>query len=154
MPRISLTLALCLIALAPAGCKKGSTTTPDGDSPGGDAAADANDRAGDGNDGGYDGPREDVLTVDSFEETMQSKQGDVADCFAQAKESKPDLAGKLALDVTVAGDGSVSSVKFDEGSSIKEASITTCIEGKAKGWKFPKTRDGSEMTLPYALNLS
>jgi hypothetical protein len=106
-PRTSLTLAFCLIALglAGAGCKKASTTTPDGDSPGGDAAADASDGGGGGG-GGYDGPQEDVLTVDSFEETMQNKQGDVADCFAQAKESKPDLAGKLALDVTVAGDGS------------------------------------------------
>lgn len=152
-PRNSLTLALCLIALGltTAGCKKGSSTTPEGDSPGGDQAADQNDAAGGG---GYDGPSEEVLTVDSFEETMQTKQGDVADCFAAAKEAKPDLKGKLALDITVGGDGSVSSVKFDEASTIKEASITACVEEKARGWKFPKTSDGKEMTLPYALNLS
>lgn len=149
-----ITRALCLLALGLAvttGCKKDSTTTPDGDSPGGAVAGGSDD--GDGGGGGYDGPREEVLTVDSFEETMQGKQGEVADCFAQAKEAKPDLAGKLALDITVGGDGSVSSVKFDEGSSITEASITACVEEKAKGWRFPKTRDGDEMTLPYSLNL-
>lgn len=149
---IRTTLTLCLLTLvASPGCKKEATTAPDGDG-GGGAVADREDSS-DG-DGGYDGPSEEILTADAFEETMQAKQGDVADCFAAAKEAKPDLAGKLALDVTVAGDGSVASVKFDEGSTIQEASITSCIEEKAKSWKFYKTRDGSEMTLPYSLNLS
>ncbi|HEY8376973.1 MAG TPA: AgmX/PglI C-terminal domain-containing protein [Nannocystis sp.] len=155
MTTLRITRALCLLALGLAvttGCKKGSTTTPDDASPGGDAAGSSSDD-GDGGGGGYDGPTEEILTVDSFEETMQGKQNEVADCFAQAKEAKPDLAGKLALDITVAGDGSVKSVKFDEGSTIQEASITACVEEKAKGWKFPKTRDGNDMTLPYALNL-
>lgn len=131
------TLALCLVtlALAPA-CKKSGTTAPDGEA------------------GGYDGPSEEILTVDAFEEAMQRNQSDVADCFAQAKEQNPELAGRLALDITVAGDGSVAGIKFEDSSTIKEASITSCVEEKAKGWRFPKTRDGGEMTLPYALNLS
>lgn len=144
-------LALCLAALAvtPA-CKKSETNAPGGDAAGDAAAGDASDDPA----GSYDGPSEDILTVDAFEETMQRNQGDVADCFAQAKEQKPDLAGKLSLDITVAGDGSVESIKFEDSSTIKEESITSCVEDKAKGWRFPKTRDGEPMTLPYSLNLS
>ncbi|PCC69890.1 hypothetical protein SAMN02745121_08174 [Nannocystis exedens] len=150
--RTSWTLALSLATLvALPSCKKEATTPPDG-SGGGDAAADGG--GGGSNDGGSDGAGEEPLTADSFEEAMQAKQGDVADCFAQAKEAKPDLAGKLAIDVTVAGDGSVSAIKFTDSSTIKEPSITSCIEEKAKGWKFNKTSDGSPMTLGYSLNLS
>ncbi|MBZ5713463.1 AgmX/PglI C-terminal domain-containing protein [Nannocystis pusilla] len=146
------TLALLFVTVAALpGCKKEATSSPDAG--GGDAAADDGDGGG-GDNGGYDGPTEDVLTVDAFEETMQTKQSDVADCFAQAKEAKPDLAGKLSLEITVAGDGSVQTIKFEDSSTIKEASITSCVEEKAKGWKFPRTRDGSPMTLPYSLNLS
>lgn len=143
-----LLLALCLASLA--ACKKqADSSPPDGKRlKGEDVFADPDDGAAGGG-----GASEEILTVDGFEETMQGKQGDVADCFAQAKEAKPDLSGKLSLDITVAGDGSVAGVTFDDASTIKEASITTCVAEKAKGWKFAKTRDGQEMTLPYSLNL-
>lgn len=147
---LSLFLALCLVPLA--ACKKqADSTPPDGGDSSDQTRSDASD-AGGGGEGGDDA-REEVLTVDAFEEAMQGKQSDVADCFGEAKAAKPDLSGKLALDITVAGDGSVASVKFDESTTIKEASITSCVEEKAKGWKFPKTQDGNEMTLPYSLNL-
>ncbi|WP_434422253.1 hypothetical protein [Nannocystis pusilla] len=48
----------------------------------------------------------------------------------------------------------MSAIKFTDTSTIKEASITSCIEEKAKGWKFNKTADGNPMTLGYSLNLS
>lgn len=144
-------LAICLVSLG--ACKKqADSSPPDGDKAGDqDAAGGGGDAAADA--GGDAAASEELLSVDGFEEAMQGKQGDVADCFAQAKEAKPDLSGKLALDITVGGDGSVAGVKFDDGSTIKEANITACVEEKAKGWKFAKTRDGKEMTLPYSLNL-
>lgn len=151
MTRIApLFLALGLLSLG--ACKKqADSSPPDGDKAdqgGGDGGGEQS-----GDQGGDAAAGEEFLSVDGFEETMQGKQGDVADCFAQAKEAKPDLSGKLSLDITIGGDGSVSAVKFDDASTIKEASITACVEEKAKGWKFAKTRDGKDMTLPYSLNL-
>lgn len=149
MRSLPLFLGVCLLSF---GCKKEADSKPPGDEGGGGGgSADA----GGGDAGGGGGEEvEEILTVDSFEETMQGKQGDVAECFAAAKEASPKLSGKLVLDITVGGDGAVAGVKFDDSSTIKEASITACVEEKAKGWKFPKTRDGKEMTLPYSLNLS
>ncbi len=149
MRSLPLILGVCLLSL---GCKKEAESKPPGDEgAGGGGGADAG--GGDAG-GGGGGEVEEILTVDTFEETMQGKQGDVADCFAAAKEANPKLSGKLVLGITVGGDGAVAVVKFDDSSTIKEATITTCVEEKAKGWKFPKTRDGKEMTLPYSLNLS
>ena len=153
---IRTTLTLCLLTLVAApGCKKDATTPPEGDGGGAEVAGrEDNDGAEEGGAGGYDGPLEEILSADAFEELMQAKQGDVADCFAAAKEANPELAGQLAFDITVAGDGSVASITFDEASSIQDATITACVEEKARGWQFYKTRDGGEMTLPYSLNLS
>lgn len=147
---LSLILALCLVPLT--ACKKQADSTPP-DSTSDQRDAGSGDASPAGGGGGGSDEAEEILSVDVFEEKMQGHQGDVADCFTEAKEKKADLSGKLALDITVAADGSVSAVKFDESSTIKEASITSCVEAKAKAWKFPKTRDGDEMTLPYSLNL-
>lgn len=146
---------LGVLALTLGACKKEADSKPPVDEAadqGGGGGGGGGDEADGG--GGEGAKEEEILTVDAFEEAMQGRQGDVADCFSAAKEANPKLSGKLVLDVTVAGDGSVAGVKFDDASTIKEASITTCVEGKAKGWKFPKTRDGKDMTLPYSLNLS
>ena len=85
---------------------------------------------------------------------MQSKNGDVGDCFAAAREAKADLAGKLTYDFTVDGEGKVSEIKLDPASAIKDEGLDNCVREKAKGWSFPKTRDGKSMTLNYGFNLS
>lgn len=147
-----LTLVLGVLLLSLGACKKDADSKPPGDEAADKGGGDGG--GGEAEAGGGGGESEEILTVDVFEETMQSKQGEVADCFTAAKEANPKLSGKLVLAVTVGGDGAVTAVKFDDASTIKEASITTCVEEKARGWKFPKTRDGKEMTQPYSLNLS
>ena len=121
---------------------------------GGDAADSAGAGGGGDDGGGADEPAEpDVLTVDVFEETLQAKSSDVSDCYAKAKEAKPDLSGKLSLDFTVGGDGVITEVKADPNSTIKDDGLNACVLEKAKGWKFPKTRDGEPMTLAYTYSM-
>lgn len=141
-------------ALALSACKKeGGDAKPPEDS-GGEAA----DGGGGGDDGagggGGDEPSQpDFLTVDVFEETLQAKSSDVSDCYNKAKEAKADLAGKLALDFTVGGDGVITDVKADPNSTIKDDGLNACVLEKAKTWKFPKTRDGQPMTLAYTYSM-
>lgn len=138
-------------ALTLAACKKSSDTkAPDGSDGGEISHADDN--------GGDAAPEEDsppeFLTVDVFEDVVNSKTGDVTDCFAAAKEKKPDLGGKLMLEFTIDGTGKVSAVKTESASTVNDPGLTTCVTDKAKTWSFPKTRDGQPMTLPYAFNLT
>ncbi len=149
MPSTSWTLLAVLAgALATTACKKDAQTQPP------DATADAAD-AGDAAASDDDEPAApEFLTVDVFEETMQAKNGEVGDCFSKAREAKADLAGKLAYDFTIDGEGKISEVKEDPASTIKDEGLNTCVRDKAKGWSFPKTRDGKPMTLNYGFNLS
>ncbi len=145
-------LAGALAATSASGCKKDAQTQPP------DTTAD---NAGDAGDGGGAAASDDdepaapeFLTVDVFEETMQGKNGEVGDCFTKARETKANLSGKLAYDFTIDGEGKISEVKEDPSSTIKDEGLNTCVRDKAKGWSFPKTRDGKPMTLNYGFNLS
>lgn len=138
-------LAVAVTALATAACKKQpDTQTPD-DAGGGEVSKPAEEPE--------DDAAPEVLTVDVFEETVQGKTGDVTDCLAKAREAKPDLAGKLVYDFTIAGDGKVSEVKPDPASTLKDEGMNACVIEKAKTWQFPKTRDGESMTLPYTFSM-
>lgn len=143
-------LAVLASALSLPACKKQEDSKPPGDAA--DPGDDADGGGGGGNIPDDDGP--DFLTADVFEETVQDKSGDVTDCYAKAKETRPDLAGKLSLDFTIGGDGSVTDVKTDPGSTINDADLNACVLEKTKSWKFPRTRDGNPMTLPFSFNMS
>lgn len=153
-PRTSWSLlAVMALALATTACKKpADTTNPDdaANDAGGDADSDA---GGGGGSSADDDAGPDFLTVDVFEETVQGKSGEVGECLTKAKETKPDLSGKLSFDFTIAGDGTVSDLKLDPASTVKDDALTACVTGKAKTWTFPKTRDGSPMTLPFTFNM-
>lgn len=143
-------LALVASALATTACNKKNADTQPPEAK--EAASDdsAADRGGDASE-----PEEpEFLTVNDFEDAMQGKNSDIGECFATAREAKPGLAGKLAYDFTIGGDGKVSDIKPDPASTIKDPGLDKCVREKANGWSFPKTRDGQPMTLPYAFNLS
>lgn len=144
-------LAVLAGALATTACKKDGDAKPPEGSGDGEVADGGGGEGGGG--GGEEAEEAEFLTVDVFEETLQSKNGDVAECFGKAKESKPDLSGTLMLDFTVGGDGVVTEVKADEGSTIKDDGLNACVLEKAKGWKFPKTRKGEPMTLPFKFSM-
>lgn len=137
-------------ALATTACKKPADTQPPDVTA---APGDAGD-AGDAGGGASEDSEPEFLTVNDFEEAMQGKSGDIVDCLTTARETKPDLAGKLAYDFTIGGDGKVSEIKPDPASTIKDEGLDKCVREKANGWSFPKTRDGQPMTLPYTFNLS
>lgn len=146
-------LSVLVLALGLTACKKDGDAKPPEDGGGGGEVADGGDGGGGGGGGSSEDEAPEFLTVDVFEETLQSKNGDVAECFGKAKEAKPDLGGELLLDFTVGGDGVVTEVKADDKSTIKDDGLNACVLEKAKTWKFPKTRKGDPMTLPFRFSM-
>ena len=130
------------------GCKK----APDSQAPADTPEVREEDRSGAAEDEDDAAPQ--VLTVDVFEDVVNTRTSDVTDCFAAAKEAKPELSGKLMLEFTIDGAGKVVEVKNEAGSTVNDPGLTTCVTDKAKAWPFPATRDGQPMTLPYTFNLS
>ncbi len=143
-------LAVAAGALSLTACKKSPESTPP-DSSGGEISH-ADDNGGDADDDSDAAPE--FLTADVFEDVVNAKTSDVTDCFAAAKEAKPDLGGKLMLEFTIDGTGKVSAVKSEAGSTVNDPGLLTCVTDKAKAWPFPKTRSGEPMTLPFSFNLS
>jgi len=153
-PKASWSLLSVLVgALALTACKKDGDAKPPEDGGDGGEVADGGGGEGGGGGGGEEAEEAEFLTVDVFEETLQSKNGDVAECFGKAKETKADLGGTLMLDFTVGGDGVVTEVKADDASTIKDDGLNACVLEKAKTWKFPKTRKGEPMTLPFKFSM-
>lgn len=145
-------LAVLTGALATTACKKNADTQPPDASAAAGDEGNTEDKGGDA-DADADAAPE-FLTVNDFEDAMQGKNGEIGECFAAAREAKPELAGKLDYDFTIGGDGKVSDIKPTAASTIKDEGLDKCVREKANSWTFPKTRDGQPMTLEYAFNLS
>ena len=145
-------LAVLASGLTLTACKKADSQTLDGEKGEVGEEKHAGDQGGDAS--AEDDAAPEFLTVDVFEEIVDKHKSDVSDCYATAKEAKPELAGKLSLDFTIDGTGKVSEVKVDPASTLKDDGVNACVSDKAKSWSFPKTRDGQSMTLPYSFNLS
>ncbi len=143
--------ALLVLAVAAPGCKKSGESA----APTSGADEDEGGSAGGGGGGeGDEGGGEEFLTASGFEEFVQGKGGEVSECFSEASEKTPGLGGKLILDFTIAGDGSVESTAVGEGSTLTDATFVGCVQKKAAGWRLPKTRDGEAMTLSFPFALS
>lgn len=138
------------LALAPA-CKKDSESTPPPDEVG--DADDADDSAGDDADAD-DADAEEPLTQAVFEEQVQGYMDDVVDCYSEASADNAELAGQVVVNFTIGADGSVESAVIDEGSSLNDETMNTCLQGKFSGWTFAKPASGEPTVLVFPFNLA
>ncbi len=72
-------------------------------------------------------------------------------CYAAARERRPDLAGRLVLDIELEGDGRVRSVSpRGEKSDINDELMTGCVVATERELVFPASRRGrpTRVTLP------
>ena len=136
-----------LLALAPA-CKKSGEAAP----PGRPAADDDDDERGGGS-ADDDSPAEETLTASGFEDYVQGKSSEIAECFTQAADKTPGIGGQAVFDFTIAGDGRVQSAALDGSSTLKDPAFVACVQERAAAWRLPKTRDGAPMTLTFPFTL-
>jgi len=136
------------IASAPA-CKKDEESAPpvetaDDVDPSDDSDADEDDS---------EAPEE-QLSQTLFEETVQGNMDDVLDCYTQAAAENPELAGKVIVAFTIAADGSVESAAIDEGSTLNDETMNSCLDEKFRAWSFAKPPSGESMTLTFPFTLA
>jgi hypothetical protein len=101
--------------------------------------------------GSIDKGQDTVLTVSRFEETVNERMQDVADCFSDAQTSNDKLGTKLVADFEVDGEGKVTSVEATSDSEVDDAGLLGCIKDKAQGWELPPPPDGepTNFTFPF-----
>ena len=95
---------------------------------------------------------------DGIKKVFLDHQKDLTGCYnsalANAKD-KSTVQGKMVLDFTILGDGSVLYMGMDSTrSTLKSHSIAGCIVKKAYTWTFPKPPAKQTVQVYYPLSFS
>lgn len=134
------------------GCNKSeaSTAAPDDATGAGADEADLDDASQpDESDAEDEAPEQPVLTLTTFEETVQANMQDVLDCFGDAGVS----SGKLVADFKIDGEGSVTEVVASGSSTVKKEEVLACIRDKANGWQLPPPPGGNATNMQFPFEL-
>jgi len=85
----------------------------------------------------------------SIKSVVAKKKGQVQYCYEQRLKENPNIGGRLAISVDIAG-GRVTNVRIDENATGDKA-IETCVKGKVRRWRF-STEVTESIFLPFALS--
>ncbi|HEY8039125.1 MAG TPA: AgmX/PglI C-terminal domain-containing protein, partial [Polyangiaceae bacterium] len=81
--------------------------------------------------------------------TVEALSGQLVDCYNKARAGKPDLRGKLTLQINVNEAGAVLSVDAAPGGHANDPALVSCIEGAMKaGAHFPKPGGMATVNAP------
>lgn len=88
------------------------------------------------------------LDRDMIAAVINKNMGQVRFCYEQGLVSQPSLAGRVALNFTISGQGTV---KFAEvaNSSLGSKLVEDCIVMRLRSWKFPVPIGGVDVKVTY-----
>jgi len=69
-------------------------------------------------------------------------------CYIKVLKKKPKLEGRVILRFLIQADGKLKSVKIHS-STLGHKGMESCILKVAKTWRFPKRKDGKQLTAVY-----
>jgi hypothetical protein len=86
---------------------------------------------------------------DGIKSVVRRKKGQVQYCYESRLKENPNIGGRLAINVNIAG-GRVTSVTIEE-NSTGDSGIEGCVVGKVRRWRFaPEVTE--RIYLPFALS--
>jgi hypothetical protein len=80
---------------------------------------------------------------------VKKKKGQVQYCYELRLKENPNIGGRLAISVEIAG-GRVTNVRIDNNQTGDKA-IESCVIGKVRRWRFDAAVSES-IYLPFALS--
>ncbi|HJL42359.1 MAG TPA: AgmX/PglI C-terminal domain-containing protein [Myxococcales bacterium LLY-WYZ-16_1] len=93
------------------------------------------------------------LSQAKIQRVMKRNMRAIRSCYERALKRDPDLKGKLILDFEILENGRTSGVMF--GGSLRSKAVHSCIERRARRWRFPRPRGGSVfVSIPIVLTPS
>lgn len=79
---------------------------------------------------------------------IRSQLGQILYCYERQLSAYPDLFGKVAVRFTIGANGAVESQKIGD-TTLKNASVESCILSRVANWKFPTPRGGTKVQVTY-----
>lgn len=91
------------------------------------------------------------LDKDIIRRIVRAHIEEVRHCYSQGLAKNPDLAGRVAVQFTIATTGRVSEAGIAS-STLDDENVNMCIVEAVKRWKFPKPDDVVAVTYPFVLD--
>lgn len=88
------------------------------------------------------------LDRDLIAAVIQQHLGQVRFCYEQGLQSDPSLAGRVAVNFTIGGNGLVKAAGV-ESSSMGSKLVEDCIVMRLRSWKFPLPEGGVDVKVTY-----
>lgn len=92
------------------------------------------------------------LDRDIIRRIQRAHINEVRHCYNQGLVRNPNLKGRVRIAYTITPHGKVGESKV-ESSTLRDASVSSCIQRATRRWRFPKPRGGGivRVTMPWEL---
>ena len=88
------------------------------------------------------------LDRDMIAAVIQKNMGQIRFCYEQGLQGDPKLAGRVAVDFTIGGNGLVKVAGLGS-TTLNSKIVEDCILLRLKSWKFPMPEGGVEVKVSY-----
>lgn len=88
------------------------------------------------------------LDRDAIAAVINRNLGQVRFCYEQGLQGTPSLAGRVAVDFTIGGNGMVKTASVAN-TSLGSKIVEDCIVLRLKSWKFPLPQNGVDVKVSY-----
>lgn len=97
----------------------------------------------------------DTRTTDSIAALVKEHRKEARDCYEKALKDIKGLKGDVVIHFVLKPSGEVKSAELNEQrSTIREASVSSCVIGVIRAIKFPRSSKGLETTVNYPFNFN
>ncbi len=92
------------------------------------------------------------LDMDAIAAVIARNSGQIRFCYEQGLQGDPNLSGRVAVNFTIGGNGSVTMANIGN-STLASKIVEDCIMLRLKSWKFPLPQGGVDVKVSYPFNL-
>lgn len=82
-------------------------------------------------------------------DVIRRHQNQIRFCYEKELQQNPSLEGKVAVQFTIDGTGSVSQVLVQEDTVGSGGAVGRCINQRIRRWRFPEPKGGGEVIVSY-----
>jgi hypothetical protein len=89
------------------------------------------------------------LTAEEINRVVKARAGIFKACYQTELNRQPGIGGKLTVAFQIGGDGIVRSAKVGGGSTLRNASVESCVTSNIMRLKFPAKGGLANVTYPF-----
>ena len=93
------------------------------------------------------------LDKEIIRRVIRSRIGEVASCYDRGLTGRPTMQGRVAIQFTIMGDGSVQTVRLHN-TTMENAFVEDCVLRSACDLRFPATNGGGFVRVSYPYNFT